>query len=87
MEILSLQIASIDHFDLVISRTIDINTGLPYQEGWVNAVKSLIFQSFIETILQLYGFITNPALRSTFRDNTELIQNLCLLDCFVGKGL
>ena len=44
-------------------RTIDINTGLPYEDGLVNAIKSLMFQAFLETILQLYGFMANPALR------------------------
>ena len=61
---------------LILFRTIDINTGLPYEEGWVNAVKSLTFQTFLESILQLYGFMANPALRSTFTDNTKLIPKI-----------
>ena len=40
-------------------RTIDINTGLPYEDGLLNAIKSLMFQAFLETIMQLYGFMTN----------------------------
>ena len=65
--------------------TIDINTGLPYEEGWVNAVKSLTFQTFLETILQLYGFMANPALRSTFTDNTKLNPKISFVRLFCWK--
>ena len=55
------------YYTCSINRTIDINTGLPYEDGRVNAIKSLMFQASCETALQLYGFITNPALRFTVK--------------------
>ena len=67
---------------LILFRTIDINTGLPYEEGWVNAVKSLTFQTFLESILQLYGFMANPALRYTF---TKLIPKIVFVRLFCWK--
>ena len=44
-------------------RTIDINSGISDIDGRENAIKSLVFQTCLETILQLYSFIANPALR------------------------
>ena len=48
---------------LTIFRAIDINSGISYKDGRANAVKSLIFTTCLETIVQLYSFIVNPALR------------------------
>lgn len=67
-------------------RTIDINSGISDTDGRENAIKSLVFQTFLETILQLYSFIVNPALRlySAFSFIEVLKQNL-LLDYSAGK--
>ena len=67
-------------------RTIEINSGISDIDGRENAIKSLVFQTFLETILQLHCFMFNPALRlyRTFCSNEVFKQNL-LLDCSAGK--
>ena len=50
-------------FTQMIFRTIDINSGISDMDGRANATKSLVFQTVLETTLQLYCFIVNPALR------------------------
>ena len=61
------------HNDLIF-RTINVNRGVTsYDTGRANAIKSLMLGTTIETLLQLYCFITNPALRlqkiNLFRSN------------------
>ena len=45
-------------------RTIDENTEVSNNDGRENAIRSLILEAVMETTIQLYMFVTNPALRS-----------------------
>ena len=47
----------------ILVRTIDTNSAVTSNVGRINAVKSLVIQSCVETFVQLYCFATNSALR------------------------
>ena len=70
-----------DHFRLIqlfkksftqkiIFRTIDINSGISDRDGTANAARSIMFQTCLETILQLYYFVVNPALRLVLKKSS-----------------
>ena len=78
-----------------------MNTGLSYDDGRANAIKSLMIGTCIETVLQLYSFIANPALRlpkslifvknniilSFFKKNSLIIVRNCLFRLFSWKRI